>query len=144
MVFFQNARAKNAITYIPTIIAVAIQSRVPRIFTTLSSLASFLPMRNATKPKNANIKTIKVIILKKAESIFLLSNKSADTTDTTGIDSIIIAVVRFVIFPLSFWISFFIRSFFRSIPSHLLDDRSHILHPLEFQAYLQTNRKSDL
>ena len=92
------AITKNASAYIPTIIAVAIQSKTPRIFTVLSSPACFLPIKKATNPKNANMKTIIVIILRKGESISLLSSKIADITDNTGINSIIIAVVRFVIF----------------------------------------------
>ena len=96
--YYHIAITKNASAYVPTIIAVAIQSRIPRIFTVLSSLASFLPNKKATNPKNANIKATAVIILRKGESISLLSSKRADITDNIGINSIIIAVVRFVIF----------------------------------------------
>ena len=79
-------------------IAVAVQSRTPRIFTVLSSLASFLPIKKAANPKSANIKLTAVTILRKGESVSLLSSKSAEITDNIGINSIIIAVVRFVIF----------------------------------------------
>ena len=78
-------------------IAVAIQSKTPRIFTVLSSLASFLPIKKAKNPKNANIKATAVIIFRKGESVSLFSSKSADITDSIGINSMIIAVVRFVI-----------------------------------------------
>ena len=100
------AITKNASAYIPTIIAVAVQSRTPRIFTVLSSLASFLPIKKAANPKNANIKLTAVTILRKGESVSLLSSKSADITDNIGINSINIAVVLFVIFlvPLLIWI----------------------------------------
>ena len=92
------AITKNASAYIPTIIAVAVQSMTPKIFTVLSSLASFRPIKKAANPKNANIKTTAVTILRKGESVSLLSSKSADITEIIGINSINIAVVLFVIF----------------------------------------------
>ena len=82
----------------PTITAVANQSNIPRIRTTLSPFANLRPIKNATKPENAIIKTTAVIILSKGESVSLLISKSADITDNMGINSIIIATVRFVIF----------------------------------------------
>ena len=105
--YYHIAITKNASAYIPAIIAVAVQSRTPRIFTVLSSLASFFPIKKATNPKNANIKLAAVTILRKGESVSLLSSKSADITDNIGINSINIAVVLFGIFlvPLLIWLA---------------------------------------
>ena len=82
----------------PMIQAVANQSNTPKMRTTLSSFANLRPAKNAAKPRNANKKTTAVAVLKNTESVSLISSASADITDTTGNASIMIAVVRFVIF----------------------------------------------
>ena len=82
----------------PIIKAVAIQSNTPRIRTTLSPFANLRPTKNATKPRNASIKTTVVAVLRDGESVSLLISKRADIADNIGIASIMIAVVRFVIF----------------------------------------------
>ena len=55
-------------------------------------------MKKAKNPTNANIKATAVIILRKGESVSLFSSKSAEITDTIGINSMSIAFVRFFIF----------------------------------------------